>query len=299
MQITFHLSNPSTFMNIFEPISRFFGSSIGRKLTVAITGILLILFLIGHVLGNLQIFGPPKMINAYAYHLVELGPLLWVIRAGLLAIFIIHVVFTILLVMENRKARGAENYEHRKPIKSTWASRTMIASGLILIAFVIFHIGHFTTKTWFPYYKGDDFKVSMSEIGKPHLEGEDHGHKPVDVYLMMIEGFKNPFISIFYIVAMAILFTHLSHGVRSVFQTLGWVTPQTGGVIKTAGYAFSILLFLGFSSIPVAVMTGLIGQEYHAENRNLDEKADPPSEEQISSEKEQDDDSALAQAADQ
>src|SRR5258707_2026495 len=124
-------------------ISDFCHSSVGRKMIVAGTGVILILFVIGHLLGNLQIFLGPEWINAYSQHLRDLGPLLWLIRVFLLITVILHIYFTILLAIENKRARP-EAYIDKEYVKATFASRHMVMSGLIVLAFIIYHLAHFT-----------------------------------------------------------------------------------------------------------------------------------------------------------
>jgi succinate dehydrogenase / fumarate reductase cytochrome b subunit len=222
-----------------------FGSSIGKKIIVAVTGILLILFLIGHMIGNLQMFLPPEWINAYA-HKLQTFPLLWPIRFILLGIIGLHIYTTILLVIENRKARP-DAYDDKRSSRSTFASRTMAVSGLLVIAFVVFHIMHFTTKSIFPY------------ANKTTIEKVDH---PVqDVHLMMVEGFSKPLVSTIYILAVGLISLHVSHGTRSVFQTLGINSPRVKPIIQGGSYVLAVGLFLGFASLPFAVMAGIIEKE--------------------------------------
>src|SRR5205085_9055291 len=121
-------------------------SSIGRKMIVAITGAILMLFVIGHLLGNLQIFLGPRWINDYAQHLRDLGPLLWLVRIVLLVSVLLHIYFTIWLAIDNRRARP-DNYVERQHIKATFASRHMVVSGLIVLVFIIYHLAHFTIRT--------------------------------------------------------------------------------------------------------------------------------------------------------
>src|SRR5438309_7272797 len=124
-------------------LATFYRSSVGKKMIVAITGIILILFVIGHLLGNLQIFLGPDWINGYSQHLRDLGPLLWLIRIFLLATVIVHIYVTIRLAIDNRRARP-EAYRVREYVKASFASRHMVMSGLIVLAFIIYHLAHFT-----------------------------------------------------------------------------------------------------------------------------------------------------------
>src|SRR6266699_4960850 len=126
-------------------LAAFYRSSVGKKMIVAITGIILILFVIGHLLGNLQIFIGPDWINGYSQHLRDLGPLLWAIRLFLLTTVVIHIWVTIQLAIENRRARP-EAYIDRRYVKATVASRHTVMSGLIVLAFIIYHLAHFTVR---------------------------------------------------------------------------------------------------------------------------------------------------------
>ena len=168
---------------------------------VAATGIVLILFVIGHLLGNLQIFLGPDWINGYAQHLRDLGPFLWVIRAFLFAAVVAHIYYTVRLAIENRRARP-ERYRRKETVKASFASRSMVMSGLILFVFIIYHLLHFTVRTTDPRFLT--------------LPKDPLGH--YDVYSMMILGFQNWFISGFYILGMFLLALHLSHGSSSFFK---------------------------------------------------------------------------------
>jgi succinate dehydrogenase / fumarate reductase cytochrome b subunit len=214
----------------------FYQSSIGKKWVVALTGLVLVGFVVGHLIGNLQIFLPADYINTYAYKLQSLGPLLWIIRLGLLAAFALHVVNTIALVKENRAARPAR-YEVERTKRATTASLTMIISGLILLAFIIFHIAHFTLGV-----------VPLKDIDVLDAQGRH------DVQRMMIGSFQNVWVSLFYLVSMALLCLHITHGFQSVFQTLGLRTrrlaPLLGGISVGLGW----FLFLGNAAIVLAIL---------------------------------------------
>ena len=195
---------------------------------VAVTGVILILFVIGHLLGNLQIFLGPEWINGYAEHLRDLGPFLWVIRAFLLVVVLLHIYYTIRLAIENRRARP-ERYRRKDAVKATFASRSMVLSGLVLLAFIIYHLLQFTVRATDPRYA--------------LLPKDPLGH--YDVYSMMIYGFQSPLVSGFYILAMFLLALHLSHGSSSFFQSLGLnnqkLTPRLarpGGFLP--GSSFSV-----------------------------------------------------------
>ena len=219
----------------------FYRSSVGRKVIVAVTGIILILFVIGHLLGNLQIFLGPDWINGYSQHLRDLGPLLWAVRAFLLIAVILHIYFTILLALENRRARP-EAYVRKQNVKATFASRSMVLSGLIVLAFIIYHLAHFTVRVTDP-------RFALLK------------HDPLnryDVYSMMVYGFQNYYVSGFYILGLFLLALHLSHGSSSFFQSLGINNQRLAPRLALGGRIFAWLLFAGYTSIPVAILLGLI-----------------------------------------
>lgn len=222
-----------------------FTSSIGKKWIVALTGVAFMLFLVGHMIGNLLIYLGPDAINEYAVFLHSLGHGMgiWVARIGLLVCLVLHVVVTILLVKQNKAARSVQ-YEHEGTIQASRASRTMAISGMIILAFVIYHILHFTVGLNSSYYDPN---------GGYTLADGSH-----NVYAMVIDGFSSLLVCAFYIIAMGLLCMHLSHGFASVFQTLGLRSKKTGHVIDKAGYLFAAVIFIGNCSIPLAVYFGLV-----------------------------------------
>jgi succinate dehydrogenase / fumarate reductase cytochrome b subunit len=225
-------------VNIF---AAFYRSSVGKKMIVAITGVILILFVMGHLLGNLQIFLGPDWINGYSQHLRDLGPLLWAIRLFLLVAVIIHIWVTIQLAIENRRARP-ERYMDRQYVKATFASRHMVVSGLIVLAFIIYHIAHFTVRVTDPRFA----LLKMDPLGH------------YDVYSMMVYGFQNYYVSGFYVLGLFLLALHLTHGSSSFFQSLGLNDKKLTPRFALGGRIFAWLLFIGYTSIPVAILTGVI-----------------------------------------
>jgi succinate dehydrogenase / fumarate reductase cytochrome b subunit len=221
--------------------SAFYHSSVGKKMIVAVTGIILILFVIGHLLGNLQIFLGPAWINGYSEHLRELGPFLWLIRIFLLVTVIVHIYVTIRLAIDNRRARP-EAYIDKEYVKATFASRHMVMSGLIVLAFIIYHIAHFTVRVTDPRFA--------------LLKADPLNH--YDVYSMMVYGFQNYFVSAFYVLGLWLLALHLSHGSSSFFQSLGLNNKTLTPRLAFGGRVFAWLLFIGYTSIPVAVLLGLV-----------------------------------------
>jgi succinate dehydrogenase / fumarate reductase cytochrome b subunit len=222
-------------------ISEFCHSSVGRKMIVAVTGVVLIVFVIGHLLGNLQIYLGPEWINTYSQHLRDLGPILWMIRAFLLIAVLLHIYFTSLLAIENRSARP-EHYRKRNYVKASWASRHMVISGLVVLAFIIFHLLHFTGRKFNPQFP----LLKLDPLNR------------YDVYSMMVYGFQNVYVSAFYIVGLFLLTLHLTHGSSSFFQSLGFNNERITRKLAIGGRIFAWLLFVGYASIPVAVLLGFI-----------------------------------------
>jgi succinate dehydrogenase / fumarate reductase cytochrome b subunit len=223
-----------------NPLIAFYRSSIGKKYVVAVTALLLILYVLGHLVGNLQIYLGPDRINAYAKFLHDLGPILWVIRVILLAAFVIHIVATIQLAQENRLA-NPQKYAVAGYQRSTLASRTMIVSGLIVLCFIIYHLLQFTLQVTDP-----EFREVHDSIGRH------------DVYRMLILGFRHPLVSLFYVIALFLLTTHLSHGFASVVQTLGINNRKIANFVSTGGQTLAWVVFAGYISIPATILLGII-----------------------------------------
>ena len=215
-------------------------SSLGKKYVMAITGLMLFGFVAIHMLGNLQFFGSETLINEYAVSLKSKPPILWGARFGLLAAAVLHITAGVQLYHSNRRARPV-GYDGGKVVASTLANRTIIVSGLIVFAFIIFHLAHFTIG----WVNADLMK--LTDVAGHH-----------DVRGMMIAGFSNPLVSVFYVVSVGLLCLHLSHGVASIFQSLGLRSKKTEANLKKLALAAAIVLFFGFCAIPVAVATGLV-----------------------------------------
>ena len=201
-----------------------FSSPIGRKWIVALTGIILILFVIAHLLGNLSI----------------LGALLWVARIGLLLAVFLHIWFTISLWRENLAARP-QKYAVKNDLQTTVYARLMRLSGLVVLAFVLFHLAEFTWQAFTPEYK------TWVDAQGRH-----------DVYRMVIAGFSSPFVTCFYLLAIGLLAMHLSHGIASLFQTLGITTAKMRPLFEKGGRAIAWIIFAGYVSIPLAVFFGIL-----------------------------------------
>ena len=228
-----------------KPLVAFYQSSIGKKWIVALTGVVLVLFVIGHMLGNLQIFLGQEVINVYAEKLQSLGDLLWVIRGFLIVVIVTHIVTTVRLAIESAAARP-QKYAVKKNIAATTAAKTMLMSGLILISFIIYHILQFTAQTTDPEWR------NWHDAAGRH-----------DVYSMMIAAFQSPLVSGFYILSVFLLCLHMSHGIQSFLQTLGGRTRGFAPAMSKASVVIAWLTFLGYASIPAAVLLGFLTLKGH------------------------------------
>ena len=213
-------------------------SSIGAKHVMAVTGLLLLLFSIVHMVGHLQMFGGREMYNTYAAFLQNLWEVKWPVRAGLLAVTLIHIVTAIGLVAKNRSARPV-GYAVFKPVRSSVMGRTMAWTGMVIFAFLAFHILHFT--------------VGM--VQPDHFHVMDPKNR-ADAYSMFVHGFQNPAIFGIYLVGMILLAMHLGHGAASWFQSLGLRHPKYP--IDRVGRAVAAILFIGYMLPPAAVLVGII-----------------------------------------
>jgi succinate dehydrogenase cytochrome b subunit len=213
--------------------TRFYDASIGKKIVMAVTGVILFGYVLGHLLGNLQIYSPdPEQINRYARFLHSHAILLWAVRGLLFASVVLHITASVQLWLLKRKARP-DAYFKKDDVPTSYAARTMMWSGPIIAAFVIFHVLHLTT--------GDVVPID-----------------PENVRANVITGFSNPWIAGFYILAMALLCMHLYHGLWSMFQSVGISHPRYTPIIKKFAAAFAFFVALGNISIPVSVLAGWV-----------------------------------------
>ncbi len=224
-------------------IENLFGSSLGKKYIMAVTGFALFFFVIGHLAGNLQFFLGSEAINRYGHFLQSNPEIIWPARIGLLICVGLHIWSAIKLSAENKAARPIA-YGVYKPVGSTYASRTMLMSGLIILAFIIYHLLHYTLVVQAINGTGRDF-AAFEDPEKRH-----------DIFKMMVMGFSVPWVSLFYIIGIALLCLHLSHGVSSMFQSIGWKNQAYRKFLDQAAYCLATLIFIGYSSIPLAVMFG-------------------------------------------
>lgn len=233
----------------FPLAGRVWGSSIGRKLIVAVTGVALVLFLIGHLTGNLLVFVGREAFNDYAqllHHLFH-GAGIWVARIGLLAAVVLHIAATISLTRENKAAR--KPYAYQATIQATKSSRIMIWSGLTILAFVIYHLAHFTL------HLGNTYG---SYVDPEYLQKT--GESRMDAWKMVIDGFSVWPVVVFYVIAMTLLCSHLSHGVGAMFQTLGLRSKKSAPFVTAISKGLAVLLWLGFISIPLVIKLGGFGK---------------------------------------
>jgi succinate dehydrogenase / fumarate reductase cytochrome b subunit len=213
---------------------------------MAATGGALILFLFGHMAGNLQIFLGPEAINRYGHFLQSNKEILWPARLGLLALVGLHVWSAIQVTLENQAARSV-GYRHEIPaVGSGFAARNMLAGGLIIASFAGYHLLHYTALVPAVNLTGQHF-------GAPAFT-DAHGQH--DIYKMVIVGFNQPLVVLFYLVGVGTLCLHLSHGAASLFQSLGWNSHVYRNLIDQAAKVLAVVLFAGYLAVPVAVLLG-------------------------------------------
>ncbi len=211
-------------------------SSIGQKAIVAVTGVGLIIFVVAHMLGNLQFFIGPDALNGYAKFLKSNPAILWPARIGLLVFFLSHVYFAVSLKRRSVAARPVP-YAFQNTVQASAASRTMLITGTVILIYVCYHLAHFTLGLTHPEHH------QMLDSAGRH-----------DVYGMVVRGFKILPVSLFYIAAMAVLAVHLSHGISSFFQTLGLASAKHSPILRKFAAGLSTVIFLGYIAIPLYVL---------------------------------------------
>ena len=220
---------------------RLLSDSIGRKAVVAVTGLFMVLFVVVHLLGNSTIFVGPDGINAYAEKLHGLGPFVWAFRLVMLCLLLLHVIFAVLLTLENRAA-NPDKYAVKKMLKANFASETMIWTGLLLLAFLVYHLLQFTVRITPDIVLGNDAK------------------NRVDVFTMVFTSFRITPIALVYVAAMVTLFLHLSHGIQSIFQSIGLNNDKTMPQFSALGKVLSAIFLVGYSAIPVLILVGILAK---------------------------------------
>ncbi len=232
-------------------ITNLFTSSLGRKFIMAASGCVLFLFVVGHMVGNLQFFLQPEAINRYAHFLQSLGELLWAERLFMLGLIVLHIWSAASLTVENRAARPEPYGGGHAPFAASLASRTMLVSGLILGSFLVYHLLHYTVKI-------EGINGSSIRIGQLMDPATAHP----DCYAMMVAGFSVPWVSLFYLVGVGLLCFHLSHGIQAMFQSLGLRSAAYAELVAKASKVIALVLFLGYASIPTSVFVFGHGKAY-------------------------------------
>lgn len=215
-------------------------TSLGKKFFMSVSGLALFGFVVGHLVGNLQIFQGQDKLNAYAEFLHHIQGPLWMARIGLLVMLVVHIRTSAQLTAENRRARP-EQYAKKNSVRATLASRTMMLSGLMVFAYVVYHLLHFTFTAVHPQY------AHMVDA-----QGRN------DVYSMVVLSFQNVTISAIYIVANFLLAFHLSHGLSSAFQSLGLTNEPLLKKLKIAGALAAWAIFIGYAAIPLGVILNIV-----------------------------------------
>jgi succinate dehydrogenase / fumarate reductase, cytochrome b subunit len=231
-------------------VSAYLGSTVGQKILVALTGAILVSFVVFHMIGNLKVFNGRDSFNAYAYFLKHgLGALIWVARAGLLVAFVLHLFLAVRLKMKAAAARPV-GYYRMKAAQASPASTTMLWTGLVIGGFVVYHLAHFTFG-W--VHEVDNGRGGFTNYLA--LTDEQGRH---DAYSMVIAGFSTWWIAAIYLVVQVLLFVHLSHGIASVLQTLGVVGKRFSPVAKLLAYATAGTILIGNYAIVIAVWAGVV-----------------------------------------
>jgi len=223
-------------------LGRFLLSTIGLKIVMAVSGLMLVGFVLAHMLGNLQIFLGPDAINSYGAAMQSNQALLWVARSGLIAAVLAHIGSAAKLTMQSKAARPVAT-RSKTWFDQRYAVRTMRWGGIILLAFIVYHLLHFTVGTVHP-----DFV---------HC-GETAGEFTCGVYQNVVSGFQVWPVAAFYILAQVFLGLHLTHGIWSMTRTLGQGNPRWDGIARKAAMAIGLGVFIGNCSIPVAVLAGIL-----------------------------------------
>jgi succinate dehydrogenase cytochrome b subunit len=211
----------------------YFSSTLGKKISMAVTGIILFGFVVGHMLGNLQIYLGAERLNHYAELLQANRPFLWTFRSVMLFCVTVHIIAAIQVWLRNRASRPVK-YRVFRPPAVDYAARTMMWSGPIIALFIGYHLLDFTVGSANPNF----------------IRG--------DVYHNVIASFSNPLVALIYVAANLLLAFHLYHGLWSLFQTFGWDHPRFGWLRRVPAVLFSVLIGAGNISIPLAVLTGVV-----------------------------------------
>ncbi len=233
-----------------RPFREVWQSTIFTKWVMAITGLLIVGFLLGHLSGNMLMFLGKEHMNEYGVELRSLlhGAGIWVVRLGLVVIFVLHILSALKLSGRIRKARP-QRYAKVTPQESTLAGRTMLLSGLLLLFYLLYHLAHFT---WGIVHT--DFYAH--NVGYEYTLA--NGHIVPDVYKMVVNSFQQPLISVLYLLAMVFTGMHMNHAIGSALQTLGLTNHRLVPVLRKAGVGLSIIIAAGFSAVPISILIGIV-----------------------------------------
>jgi succinate dehydrogenase / fumarate reductase cytochrome b subunit len=215
-------------------------TTVGRKIMMAITGQILVLFIIFHIAGNSTIFF--HALNAYVAGLYGLPVFVWIGRAVLVASFVLHMWYGTILKLENHSAKP-QKYALTHYLNATFAGRNMIWTGTFIITFLLYHLLHFTFQVTNPSVAAD---MHFDALGRP------------DVFMMVVRSFQHSDISFIYSASLVALLLHLMHGIQSSFQTWGMNNERTLPVVEKTGTIAAVILFLGYVAIPAAILIGLL-----------------------------------------
>lgn len=242
--------------------------SLVKKYLMAATGLVLVLFLLGHVVGNLQMFQAPEKINTYAHMLHALPPAaLWGFRVFMFVCIVVHFGLAIKLKLENLAARGNEPYSAKATRYAAWSARAMILSGIVIIAFVVWHLLQFTVFKETGCLAAYENATEITVVGGHGFFGYmgQHGNDAVvmkyqvfDVFQMVYNAFANPLISLGYIVAMLLLLSHLSHGAHSMFQSVGLRNEKLRPIFRAIALLYALFVCFGLIAVPAGVLSGVI-----------------------------------------
>ena len=224
---------------------RIWRSSLGKKYIMALSGFALSIFIVLHLVGNLMVFLGPEGVNAYGNFLQSVPELLWPARTFLILVVILHFTSAAKLTLENLGSRPTA-YSEYDVVAANYAARTMIVSGFIVLFFLIYHLLHFTIEAPAINLSSEDFRTFTT------LNGQH------DIYRMVIVGFQQPIVSAFYVLGIGLLCAHLSHGLSSMFQSMGWKNKFYGKFLDPFAIVAAVVIFLGYCSIPAAVLAGVL-----------------------------------------
>jgi succinate dehydrogenase / fumarate reductase, cytochrome b subunit len=224
-------------------IKRLFQSSLGKKYVMAGTGCVLLLFVAGHLVGNLQIFLGKEALNRYGHLLQSNLELIWPVRCVMLLMLSLHIWSAIKLSLENQAARPVP-YAEYKAVGASYASTTMLMSGVMVFVFIVYHLLHYTVQVQYINLTGQNFLTFVDS---------ENRH---DIFKMVVVGFRNGWVSAFYILGIGLLCLHLSHALGGMFQSLGWKNTAYRPVLDKLAKVIAILFFVGYCSIPVAILLG-------------------------------------------